>query len=510
MKLLKSHPLFSLLNSYLIDSPQPVNISYLWNFGSLLGICLVIQIITGIIETGTFDYVLRMLTEIGIVLEFKLGEKFEDMCYLLAIIPLFRNKGKHNPNLISSLKTWLKGKGFIPEFIQGIKHGSSLVTLPKSIENYHNSLLGRMIRVVGGTAAFIVLTINNPDLSLIDKEVHKTLFLTILFIGIYHLSYMVFIYTIRFLYILYHIIKGNWIVRNSTTVLTDVINIESIQSAPLFFIKINNTGKRVVDFINYAARSFDFIKGIKYAAAFPVLPSKIANYHKSLFGRTLRVVGGLAAFITLTYNTDLAIIHTKNYIFYVIAFVGLSHMLYITFIFAIKSAYVLYYILTGKWIHRSDGSAPLKYFLTEGSAAFHCFTGICFVSGTWLGMAGTAVTVDQLIGEDYFKGMAVFKQPALFLKSTFVTLDESIYFGNKGPNLQEQQPTIKDNFNLNENGIRQNSDILNKLHQQEEFDKLKSKIASNPEIKQAFDKIKTELNVDIVKDIDGILKLVKK
>jgi hypothetical protein len=215
MKLLKSHPLFSLLNSYFIDSPQPVNIFYLCNFGFLLGICLVIQIITGIIETGTFDYVLRMLTEIGIVLEFKLGEKFEDMCYLLAIIPLFRNKGKHNLNLISSLKTWLKGKGFIPEFIQGIKHGSSLVTLPKSIENYHNSLLGRMIRVVGGTAAFIVLTINNPDLSLIDKEVHKTLFLTILFIGIYHLSYMVFIYTIRFLYILYHIIKGNWIVRNS-------------------------------------------------------------------------------------------------------------------------------------------------------------------------------------------------------------------------------------------------------------------------------------------------------
>lgn len=48
MKLLKSHPLLSLLNSYLIDSPQPVNISYLWNFGSLLGVCLVIQIITGI------------------------------------------------------------------------------------------------------------------------------------------------------------------------------------------------------------------------------------------------------------------------------------------------------------------------------------------------------------------------------------------------------------------------------------------------------------------------------
>lgn len=32
----------------MIDSPQPINLSYLWNYGSLLGVCLIIQIITGI------------------------------------------------------------------------------------------------------------------------------------------------------------------------------------------------------------------------------------------------------------------------------------------------------------------------------------------------------------------------------------------------------------------------------------------------------------------------------
>jgi ubiquinol-cytochrome c reductase cytochrome b subunit len=37
-----------MVNSYVIDSPQPSNISYLWNFGSLLAFCLVIQIITGV------------------------------------------------------------------------------------------------------------------------------------------------------------------------------------------------------------------------------------------------------------------------------------------------------------------------------------------------------------------------------------------------------------------------------------------------------------------------------
>ena len=48
MRLLKSHPILRLVNSYLIDSPQPINLSYAWNFGSLLAFCLIIQIITGV------------------------------------------------------------------------------------------------------------------------------------------------------------------------------------------------------------------------------------------------------------------------------------------------------------------------------------------------------------------------------------------------------------------------------------------------------------------------------
>ena len=48
MRLLKKQVLLRLVNSYLVDSPQPANISYLWNFGSLLGVCLILQILTGI------------------------------------------------------------------------------------------------------------------------------------------------------------------------------------------------------------------------------------------------------------------------------------------------------------------------------------------------------------------------------------------------------------------------------------------------------------------------------
>jgi ubiquinol-cytochrome c reductase cytochrome b subunit len=47
MRILKKHVLLRLVNSYFVDSPQPANISYLWNFGSLLGFCLAIQILTG-------------------------------------------------------------------------------------------------------------------------------------------------------------------------------------------------------------------------------------------------------------------------------------------------------------------------------------------------------------------------------------------------------------------------------------------------------------------------------
>lgn len=44
----KTHPLFKIINNALVDLPAPSNISSWWNFGSLLGLCLIIQIATGI------------------------------------------------------------------------------------------------------------------------------------------------------------------------------------------------------------------------------------------------------------------------------------------------------------------------------------------------------------------------------------------------------------------------------------------------------------------------------
>nr|ADU24901.1 cytochrome b [Thylamys sponsorius] len=44
----KSHPLMKIINHSFIDLPTPSNISAWWNFGSLLGICLIVQILTGL------------------------------------------------------------------------------------------------------------------------------------------------------------------------------------------------------------------------------------------------------------------------------------------------------------------------------------------------------------------------------------------------------------------------------------------------------------------------------
>nr|APX39821.1 cytochrome b [Psylliodes fusiformis] len=44
----KKNPLIKILNNSLITLPTPANISTMWNFGSLLGLCLMIQIVSGI------------------------------------------------------------------------------------------------------------------------------------------------------------------------------------------------------------------------------------------------------------------------------------------------------------------------------------------------------------------------------------------------------------------------------------------------------------------------------
>nr|YP_009699970.1 cytochrome b [Leptaulax koreanus]QEK77364.1 cytochrome b [Leptaulax koreanus] len=45
----KTNSMLKIVNNSLIDLPSPSNISFWWNYGSLLGICLIIQILTGLL-----------------------------------------------------------------------------------------------------------------------------------------------------------------------------------------------------------------------------------------------------------------------------------------------------------------------------------------------------------------------------------------------------------------------------------------------------------------------------
>ena len=55
MSFRKSHPLIKILNSTLVDLPSPANLSINWNYGSLLGLILVIQLVTGIVLATRFS-----------------------------------------------------------------------------------------------------------------------------------------------------------------------------------------------------------------------------------------------------------------------------------------------------------------------------------------------------------------------------------------------------------------------------------------------------------------------
>jgi quinol-cytochrome oxidoreductase complex cytochrome b subunit len=68
----KSHPLIKIVNNIIIDLPAPSNLRINWNYGSLLGLNMLIQIITGLIlatrftanEVLSFDVVINICQDV--------------------------------------------------------------------------------------------------------------------------------------------------------------------------------------------------------------------------------------------------------------------------------------------------------------------------------------------------------------------------------------------------------------------------------------------------------------
>ena len=68
----KRHPSIKIINQSFIDLPAPSNISSWWNFSSLLGLCLIIQILTGLFlalhytsDTPTFSSVTHICRDVN-------------------------------------------------------------------------------------------------------------------------------------------------------------------------------------------------------------------------------------------------------------------------------------------------------------------------------------------------------------------------------------------------------------------------------------------------------------
>ena len=55
MRFRKQHPLIKIINGVLIDLPTPANLSVNWNYGYLLGLILVLQLVTGIVLSIRFS-----------------------------------------------------------------------------------------------------------------------------------------------------------------------------------------------------------------------------------------------------------------------------------------------------------------------------------------------------------------------------------------------------------------------------------------------------------------------
>jgi ubiquinol-cytochrome c reductase cytochrome b subunit len=66
----KKNPLFGIFHSTLVGIPAPSSLSLIWNFGSLLSLCLIVQLVSGIIlATSYLPYIDIRFSRIALAME---------------------------------------------------------------------------------------------------------------------------------------------------------------------------------------------------------------------------------------------------------------------------------------------------------------------------------------------------------------------------------------------------------------------------------------------------------
>lgn len=93
-------------------------------------------------------------------------------------------------------------------FIYGLKQGFKLSLLPEPVNKFHNYPLTRIFRVIGGIS--FVLFISKLYIS-----INPSLIWFILPLAILHLTYIIIISVIKFIYWIYLLKNGKLVVKNS-------------------------------------------------------------------------------------------------------------------------------------------------------------------------------------------------------------------------------------------------------------------------------------------------------
>nr|YP_010577103.1 cytochrome b [Amphitretus pelagicus]UZN92549.1 cytochrome b [Amphitretus pelagicus] len=156
----KVHPVLRIINGALIDLPSPVNLFIWWNFGSLLGLCLVIQIMSGLFLAmhyiscvdNSFDSVIHIMRDVnfGWVLRYvhANGASFFFICLYIHIgrglyYGLYMNMHTWNVGVLLYIMVMLTGfVGYVLPWGQMSFWGATVITNLVSVMPYiGNSLV---------------------------------------------------------------------------------------------------------------------------------------------------------------------------------------------------------------------------------------------------------------------------------------------------------------------------------------------------------------------------------
>lgn len=148
MRILKSHPMLKLANGYIIDASQPSNLSYMWNFGSLLAVCLIIQILTGVtLAIYLSNYILMF---IPVEYPWDIIDYYYYSASGMFSVANLKNK-------IITLKPGnLKSKDKFCEWLRGFADGEGYFLISKNTRKIKQNSTGKIIEYRNVTFSFIL------------------------------------------------------------------------------------------------------------------------------------------------------------------------------------------------------------------------------------------------------------------------------------------------------------------------------------------------------------------